>query len=203
MLPDTGEHFPLGHEHFDCWAAAMVQTQSSNCSITDIIIESKNDYDSSRAIVDKPPNHCLFHVKKLSLSPVLPRHLDMQSKVSAPTQASAPVFNFTIGNELASLFHPQVTLPVPPATQSISAPFEENGLLIPSGHATGPDMPIIYFCLAYQLDDSIAKKFVSHSLKEAHLLQFVWFADLKEMGFKFREIAALHDAIKKWSIPAV
>ena len=197
MLLDTGEHFPLGHEHFDCWAAAMVQIQLSNCSITDIIIESKNDNDSSHATVDKPPNHHLFDAKKSSLSPVLQRCLDMQSKASAPTQASAPVFNFMIGNELASLFHPQVPLPVPPATQSISAPFEENGLLIPSGCATGLDMPIVCFCLAYQLDDSIAKKFVSHSLKEAHLLRFVRFADLKEMRFKFREIAALRDAIKK------
>lgn len=181
----------------------MVQIQSSNCSITDIVIESKNDNDPSCATVDKPPNHRLFDAKKSSLSPVLQRHLDMQSKASASTQASAPIFNFTIGNELTSLFRPQVPLPVPPTIQSVSAPFEENGLLIPSGHATGPDMPIICFCLAYQLDDSIAEKFVSHSLKEARLLWFVRFADLKEMGFKFREIAALRDAIKKWSIPAV
>ncbi|KAL4079924.1 hypothetical protein V8B97DRAFT_2020674 [Scleroderma yunnanense] len=174
VLLDTEEHFPHGHEHFDCWAAAM----------------SKNDNGVSCAALNKPPNHHLFDVKKLSLSPA-----------SALT-ASAPVFNFMIRNELASFFHPQIPPPVPSA-QLAPISSEENGMLIPSGCATGFDMLIIHFCLAYQLDDSIAEKFVSHSLKEACLLCFVHFVDLKDMGFKFREIAALHDAIEKWSTPAV
>jgi hypothetical protein len=173
--------------------------------MTNIVIESKNVNDSSHAMLEKPPNHCLFDVKRSSLSPVLQRHLDMQSKGSTST-TYAPVFNFTIGNELTSLFRPQIPQPastLPCESAPGPAPFTENAMLIPSGHAMGPDMPIIHFCLAYQLDDSIAEKFMSHLLKEARLLHSVHFADLKEMGFKFGEVAALRDVIEKWSTPAV
>ncbi|KAG0697420.1 hypothetical protein DFH29DRAFT_878704 [Suillus ampliporus] len=48
----TDEHFPLGHQQFDCWAAAMCK-------------------DTSEAMLEKPPNHRLFNAKATAISPVL------------------------------------------------------------------------------------------------------------------------------------
>jgi hypothetical protein len=151
--------------------------------------------EASKATIDKPPNHRLFDPK--AISPVLQRRLDAQAKTATGPASSTPVVNVTFGNEFAGLFKPNHTAPnaeIGPAPASTSS-------LIPPSCKPGEDMSIVAFCILYQLDDSIAMKFASHSFKEARLLRYVTFSDLKEMEFKFGEIAALRDAVERWSIP--
>ncbi|KAG2368819.1 hypothetical protein BDR07DRAFT_1371868 [Suillus spraguei] len=109
------------------------------------------------------------------------------------------VFNFTFGNEFATLFKPNHAALNVPATNIGPAPNSVSSLLPPS-LKPGNNMSITSFCALYKLDDSIAAKFASNSFKEACLLRYVTFADLKEMEFKIGEIAALHDAVETWSI---
>jgi hypothetical protein len=61
------------------------------------------------ASLEKPPNHRLFDAEHIAMSPVLKRRLDAQKATAvAAAPAAAPVFNFTIGNDLANLLHPAV-----------------------------------------------------------------------------------------------
>ncbi|KAG1895219.1 uncharacterized protein F5891DRAFT_984425 [Suillus fuscotomentosus] len=142
----------------------------------------------------------MVDISSLAISPVLQCRLDAQAKTVTEPTSSTPVVNITFGNEFASLFKSSHTAlntttsgigPVPISTSS----------LIPPLRKPGNDMSIVAFCALYQLDDSITTKFASHSFKEAHLLRYVTFSDLKEMEFKFGEIAALRDAVERWSIP--
>jgi hypothetical protein len=123
----------------------------------------------------------------------------MPRKTVSQAATSAPVINLTFGNEFATLFKP----PIAPAP---NAPATDVGLvsnlassLLPPSRKCGDNMSIAAFCMLYKLDDSIMTKFVTHSFKEAHLLRYVTISDLKEMEFKFGEIAALRDAVEKWS----
>ncbi|KAG1837958.1 hypothetical protein C8R48DRAFT_666962 [Suillus tomentosus] len=180
VIPGSEEHFPLGHQQLDCWASAMQCKEASN------------------ATIDKPPNHRLFDPK--AISPVLQRRLDAQAKTVTEPASSTPVVNVTFGNEFASLFKSNHTALNTTTSEIGPAPISTSSL-IPPLCKPGNDMSIVAFCALYQLDDSIATKFASHSFKEARLLRYVTFSDLKEMEFKFGEIAALRDAVERWSIP--
>ncbi|KAG1883120.1 hypothetical protein F4604DRAFT_1921024 [Suillus subluteus] len=160
VIPGSEEHFPLGHQHFplghqqlDCWASAMCK-------------------EASNATIDKPPNHRLFDLK--AISPVLQHRLDTQAKTVTEPASSTPVVNVTFGNEFASLFKLNHTAPNTTTSEIGPAPISTSSLILPL-HKPGNDMSIVAFCALYQLDDSIAAKFASHSFKEAHLLHYVTF----------------------------
>lgn len=178
--------------------------------------------------MDKPPNHRLFDTKGTALSPVLQHRLNLAASTSAslapvinvtfvnefanpfmtiqaPQIASAsaslaPVINITFGNEFANPFKPIQAPQIAPTADVATLPGSSRSL-IPFSRKPGNDMSISAFCTYYNLDDSIAMKFNSHSFKKARLLRYVTFTDLKDMEFKFGEIAALRDAVEKWSIP--
>ncbi|KIK34682.1 hypothetical protein CY34DRAFT_97513, partial [Suillus luteus UH-Slu-Lm8-n1] len=133
LIPEMDEHFPLGHQQFDCWAAVMV----------DIV---------------------------LSLSVV--------------SMLTLIVINFTFGNEFGSFFKPIHAASTTPAPNSTS-------LLLPPSYKPGNDMSVTAFCAPYKLDNNIAAKFASNAFKEACLLRYVTFTELKEMEFKIGEISAL------------
>ena len=61
-------------------------------------------------------------------------------------------------------------------------------------------MSIAEFCVYYELDDSIRARLDDNGFKVARVLQYVAVNDLKEMGFKFGEIAALKDGVGCWSV---
>ncbi|KAG1828411.1 hypothetical protein EV424DRAFT_1536679 [Suillus variegatus] len=123
-----------------------------------------------------------------------------QAKTVTGPASSTPVVNITFGNEFAGLFKSNHTAPNTTTSEIGPAPISTSSL-IPPLHKPGNDMSIVAFCALYQLDDSITTKFASHSFKEARLLCYVTFSDLKEMEFKFGEIAASRDAVERWSIP--
>ncbi|KAG2345633.1 hypothetical protein BDR05DRAFT_946676 [Suillus weaverae] len=155
-----------------------------------ILPGNKKKYkEASNATIDKPPNHRLFDPKAIS-----------PAKTVTEPASSTPVVNITFGNEFASLFKLNHTALNTTTSEIGPAPIS-TCLLIPPLHKPGNDMSIVVSCALYQLDNSITMKFASHSFKEAHLLHYVTFSDLKEMEFKFGEIAALRDAVERWSIP--
>ncbi|KAG1888895.1 uncharacterized protein F5891DRAFT_1199126 [Suillus fuscotomentosus] len=145
--PETEEHLPLGHEQFDCWASAMLK-------------------DDGMATVNKPPHHKLFDSRPSAISPVLQRRLDTQNTKSS--SSSAPVFNFTIGNEVINFFRPQVpAIPVIPLAAA-AAPSDPTctSLLHPS-RMQGTDMPLNKFCEEYDLGNTIHAKLAENAYKEA------------------------------------
>lgn len=142
------------------------------------------------ATLETPPNHKLFN--KRHISPVLQRRLDASKNVSPST----PIVNISLGKEISDLFRPIV--PSPSVVTSTLGPSHtpnheshDSYHLLPPSCAPGRDMPISEFCDLYALGPNILEKFTLHMYKDARLLRFVTLADLKEIGFRLGEIAAL------------
>jgi len=66
----------------------------------------------------------------------------------------------------------------------------------------GEDMSIDSFCEHFHLGGAILGKFAEHGFTWARMLRFIKIEELKEMSFKFGEIAGLKDAVETWSRPA-
>ena len=133
--------------------------------------------DIAVATLEKPPYNKLFDKNNTWFSPVLQCCLDSQASKSAP---SAPIFDFTIGNEIAGLFHPlQPTVAQLPAVTDVNL----SDHLLPSGHNIREDMGLADFCAIYQLSSNILTKFQDNAFKTAHLLHFVTIPQLEKMGF--------------------
>ncbi|KAI6112572.1 hypothetical protein F5141DRAFT_1003295 [Pisolithus sp. B1] len=170
----SDEHLPLSHKHFNCWAAAMLK-------------------GNEHATISKPPNHHLFNaidthssITQEKLSPVLQHHLTLESK-SNPPQASAPVINLTLGNDILGFMHagmgPQTQVPQHRIKTT-------DGPLLPATHIPGEDIPIIEFCTCYNLSNTILKKLQENSFCKTCSLHFLSInLDLKEMGFVHGEVA--------------
>ncbi|KAI5985290.1 hypothetical protein EDD15DRAFT_2374350 [Pisolithus albus] len=180
----SDEHFPLSHEHFNCWAAAMLK-------------------GTEHAMITKPPNHRLFdaidtrgNITQEKLSPVLQHRLAALEPKSNTPQVSSPVINVTLGNDILGFAHtsmgPQLQMP----QHKIET---MNDSLLPMTHVPGEDMTIIDFCTRYDLGDMILKKLQDNSFRKARPLRFLTISALKEMGFVHGEIAELRDAVEQWS----
>ena len=90
----------------------------------------------------------------------------------------------------------------PPLAAPALPSYASHMLLLPS-RAPGANMPIAQFCIEYELDDSICSRLDDNGFKVSRVLQYVVVDELKEMGFKFGEVAALKDAVGRWSVPVV
>ncbi|KAI5984136.1 hypothetical protein EDD15DRAFT_2121593, partial [Pisolithus albus] len=175
----SDEHFPLSHEHFNCWAAAMLK-------------------GTEHATITKPPNHRLFdaintcgNITQEKLSPILQRRLAALEPKSNTPQVSSPVINVTLGNDILGFAHtsmaPQIQVPQPEVEAA-------NNSLLPTTRTCGEDLPILEFCTCYDLGNSILKKLQDSSFHKARSLRFLTLKDLKEMGFVHGEVAELRDA---------
>ena len=151
------------------------------------------------ATLYKPPNHKLFNLDKPVVSPVLQKRL--AAATASPSNA-APVFNVTLGNELVGLFQP----PAPPPPAPVTTPIHNTvfdptcPLLLPPTQTPGADMTLENFCVKYDLSPTILQKLKDNSYTNARTLRFVLMDELREMGFRLGEIAALRDAVEIWSV---
>jgi hypothetical protein len=91
----------------------------------------------------------------------------------------------------------------PPPLAAPGLPSYASHMLLLPSHAPGANMSIAQFCAEYELDNSICSKLDDNGFKVSHILQYVVMDELKEMGFKFREVAVLKDAVGRWSVPVV
>jgi hypothetical protein len=148
-----------------------------------------------QATLEKPPNHKLFSADKAPISPILQRRMDSAKNAGTSTAAQAPVFNITIGKEITDLFRPTECLPPPSSAlpsgsgSTLGSPFlphtsHDSPNLLPPSHTPGMDMSLEEFCMLFTLSPSILEKLTNNDYKTAHMLHFVTFAELKEMGFK-------------------
>jgi hypothetical protein len=63
----------------------------------------------------------------------------------------------------------------------------------------GIDMPVAEFCVKYDLVHTIKDKLVENGYLPAWFLRFITIDELKEMKFLLGEIAAIRDAVDRWS----
>ncbi|KAF8173627.1 hypothetical protein BJ912DRAFT_802205, partial [Pholiota molesta] len=182
--PDSDEHLPLNHERLDCWASAMLK-------------------DDDSATLQKPPNHKLFDMKRTALSPALQRRLDNQNQKNTPLAQAPPppsVINFNVSKDIADLFRHGSTAPAPPGPAPLPAPLAANYVpadcpfLLAPARSPGLDMPLSAFCILYELGDAILKRLEDNCFTKSSALRFITIQELKDMGFRLGEIAALRVA---------
>ena len=165
------------------------------------------------ATLERPPNHRLFDAEHIAMSPVLKRRLEAQKAATvAAAPVAAPVFNFTIGNDLVELLCPAMcdrvqdppsyrAVDVPANLAPVPAPYNlQHPTLLQHSRIAGPDMTIREFCTLYDLTDAVHDKFTSNSYMHARMLHFLTVDETKEMKFLLGEVAALWDALDRWSV---
>lgn len=109
---------------------------------------------------------------------------------------AAPVFNHTIGNDNVDMFRPaRPQSPHPAAVPALApAPNLSYDLqcptLLPRSRLPGEDMSLTHFCAKFDLVETIVEKLHENMYKTARALRFITIVELKEMGFKFGEIAS-------------
>ncbi|KAF8225220.1 hypothetical protein L208DRAFT_1070083, partial [Tricholoma matsutake] len=143
FVPADRSHFPLGHEHFEKWAAAWLWSEHS-------------------ANIDMPLHISLFDpIAPQTLttkSPLLQAHLNAMANKGQPGSA-APIINCNVvmPNNMFGFLHPT------PAPASLPAP----PLAVPQPHAASlqvlisPNLQpsikqdIVAFCHTYGLSDEV------------------------------------------------
>ncbi|KAG1719693.1 hypothetical protein EDB19DRAFT_1647862 [Suillus lakei] len=177
--PEHSEHFSLGHNHFAVWAAAW-------------------NKDENLADLETPPNHHKFNMapghKTADISPLLQHQLADRNQ---PTNNASPVINFNISPELLAVFHPApaqaaIEHGVPPPA------VHDPQSLVQSGMQHGPNLTLDAFCTMYGLSQDIRTKLHDNGYTGSDTLTFIIVPELKEMGFKYGEIAALKAAMRQW-----
>jgi hypothetical protein len=160
------------------------------------------------ATIDTPPNHKLFDTKKVS--PVLQQRkaaLDAQN-AAALSSSNSGIGNISIADLVALVRPPAPAMPPypymqqPPPLPPLPAT-STSDMLLPPSLSIGPSMPLAAFCVKYNITEVVRTKLDDEGYTDAHLLQYVSIAELKEAGFKNGEIASLRYAVSKWSVPAV
>ncbi|KIK73832.1 hypothetical protein PAXRUDRAFT_40605, partial [Paxillus rubicundulus Ve08.2h10] len=158
----TGKHLHLSHEHFTCWAAAILK-------------------GFEHVTLSTPPNYWLFdvvnqdgNIAKEKLSPVLQHRLkDLETQVNeyhaCPCCSTAP----------------------PAPSQCMNRTDVASDVLLPATHAPGDEISISDFCTHYDLTSTVLKKLQENLLRKACSLHFVSLQDLKYMQFNHGDITDL------------
>jgi hypothetical protein len=171
------------------------------------LLQLKGD---EHATIDKPPNHKLFDLSNAKISPVMQCRLDNQNTKNAPAPS---IINVSFGKEFVNMLQGpplvQADVPTSPQTAPRSPPCTlprptydmKCPTLLPANRAAGPDMPVTEFCATYDLTLTIQDKLVLNGYLHARFLRFITIDELKQMEFLFGEIAAMRDAVDRWSSP--
>ncbi|KAJ7866881.1 hypothetical protein B0H13DRAFT_2352242 [Mycena leptocephala] len=145
FTPDQPEHFPLGHDHFQSWAAGMLK-------------------GAVFADLETPPNNELFDnvaAGARAAKSLLKRRLEPQTQTAAKNTPVVPQININLPAELANLLRPPATPPTPITTPLLAQPAafipppNSANMLIPAPRIPGPELSIADFCSVYKLDEVI------------------------------------------------
>ena len=119
-------------------------------------------------------------------------------------QPAGPVINFNIPPELLTAFcppddniHPSRSTPIIAAAPHSEGETPQDSL-IPHGVQYGPTLSLHQFCHDYNLSDNILAKLSDNGYTGTETVCYVLISELKEMGFKLGEIAAMRAAMKHW-----
>ena len=74
----------------------------------------------------------------------------------------------------------------------------ENDLLVPASAVPGPSLSLDDFCKAYSLSNNVHQKLDDNGYTGSNTIRYICVPELKEMGFKYGEIAAMKDAVRQW-----
>ena len=75
-------------------------------------------------------------------------------------------------------------------------------LLLPRLAAPGPRLTLQQFCSEYSLSNAVYHKLDENGYTGSNTISYIQVSELKEMGFKHGEIAAMKDAVRQWILSA-
>ena len=75
----------------------------------------------------------------------------------------------------------------------------DHDLLLPASAKPGPHLTLNEFCLTYSLSNSVHQKLDENGYMTSNTITYIHVSELKEMGFKHGEIAAMKDAVWQWA----
>ncbi|KAG0691673.1 hypothetical protein DFH29DRAFT_1010492 [Suillus ampliporus] len=164
--PDNNAHFTLSHRHLSVWATAL----AAKPPITTL---------------DKPPNHKEFNTLSSNLL-----------SNSAPLiQSAVLTINFNLPNNIFAFLW-LVTAPLPTPGHQINALINSVDMpVLPVSAQPGPDLSLVNFCAVYSLSPEIHTKLTENGYMGTQTIRYIIILELKEMGFKNGEIAAMKDAV--------
>jgi hypothetical protein len=199
FVPAEGPHLRLTHEHLNKWSAAIVS--GNICALdhfNDLLFQESGP---DIATIDMPPRIPMFDaVDPRSLaakSPLLQSRINQLNKDKTP---AAPVINVVLPNDI--LGYGQYRVPAhnqgPPPAPPPAPPAMSSTLLLPNAKP-GPKQDMATFCAAHNLSDAILEKFQIHKFTGTQAFRYIEERHLTEMGFMFREIVDLREAVEEWS----
>ncbi|KAJ7733146.1 hypothetical protein B0H16DRAFT_1468224 [Mycena metata] len=183
---EENEHVPLGHPHFNMWAAGWAQ-----------------------GICDEhtPPNHAIFSKDKAGRAAgqtaapsVLQRRIAAQAQT--PGSSSSPIINnhFTLPDALLNALRPVPVAAMVPVASHL--PIDTtHAPLLPANTTVGPSMLITDFCGTFELDDSIAEKLGRNGYRKSDGFKHILLKDLTAIEFLPGEVVELREAVEKWATP--
>ncbi|KAJ7158158.1 hypothetical protein C8R46DRAFT_1292258 [Mycena filopes] len=174
------EHFPLSHDHFQSWAAAMLK-------------------GNAFADLEVPPNNNLFDAiaagARGAQSPLLQRRLELREREAAKNAPVAPQVNFNFPPEFAALLRQPAPVPAPAPALPLAAP----NALVPPPNAGKMLIPYPVFLVLTSPSPTSAPHIISTMIYGIDF-EFIEVDELKEMGFMRGEVAQIKGAIGKWSV---
>ena len=120
---------------------------------------------------------------------------------------SITIFNINVPQEVIGIFCPPAavaanTAPSSPHSITRTAGDTDPNLLLPGLAAPGPCLTLQQFCGEYSLSDAVYHKLNENGHTSSNTISYIWVSELKEMGFKHGEIAAMKDAVHvEWCNP--
>ena len=149
-----------------------------------------------------PPKSCkvhLFSCRSWRELPLLQWHANEHGQQPAP---SALIFNISVLQEVISAFHPPVIArpPSPPHSVATTAGVTDHDLLLPASAMPGAHLSLQEFCTRYSLSNAIHQKLDENGYTGSNTITYICVSEMKEMGFKFGEVAAMKDAIQQWAV---
>ncbi|KAG1884553.1 hypothetical protein F4604DRAFT_1918984 [Suillus subluteus] len=187
ILLDNNAHFTLSHQHLSVWAAAL----AAKPPITTL---------------DRPPNHKEFDTLSSNLlsksAPLIQRRLAEQNAAQStpdPPASTVPTINFNLPNDIFSFLRP-ASAPLPTTPGQTNALVNSADMpVLPVSARPGPDLSLANFCAVYDLSPDIHAKLTENGYTGTRTIRYIVVSELKEMGFKNGEIAAMKDAVARWA----
>ena len=144
--------------------------------------------------------HCLFDSKRIS--PVMQQRKAVIDAQNAVSLSSSSGLNMQTIAEVVTILRPPV--PPYPYMQPQLAPLSAapvSDMLLPSSRSVRPSMPLNELCSLFKIAETVYQKLDDEGYTDAHLMQYVSVAELKEAGLKNGEVASLKYAVARWSVP--
>ncbi|KAI6148063.1 hypothetical protein BKA82DRAFT_16709 [Pisolithus tinctorius] len=178
----------------------------------------KSKWECSKSGCSSSADHCFIHPGSSEHFPLSHNHFTvwaaawhlplLQQHISEWNQSQAavntPVINFNIPHEIFSIFCPPTattTWIASPTKEAISTAKSTNhDLLLPTSASPGPHLTLNEFCLMYSLSNSVHQKLDENGYMTSNTITYIHISELKEMGFKHGEIAAMKDAVRQWAM---